>query len=110
MPRRGHFFYDLHRFLGRPLLFGAVVVLAGFFILFVSFQFMYPFALLIMAIFAARGLIGRRCPHCDAALKEIEAKRDKDNAFVMHIIWRCPRDGYEEDETTKGDAGLFGVG
>ncbi len=110
MLRQGHFFYDLRKLLGQPLLFGLVVVAAGFFILFISFQFVYLFALLIMAIFTARGIIGRRCPHCDSALKDVEAKRDKDNAFVMHIIWRCPRDGYEEDETTKVDAGLFGVG
>jgi hypothetical protein len=83
---------------------------AGFFIFFVSFQFVIPFGLLFMAVLATRGLIGRRCPVCDGPLKEIGAARDPDNAFVMHITWRCPRDGHEEQEKTKGDAGLFGVG
>jgi hypothetical protein len=54
-------------------------------------------------------LIGRRCPKCDGALKESGAERDKENAFVMYITWRCPRDGYEEKEKTKGDSGLFGA-
>lgn len=110
MIRSGHFFYDLRELLSQPLLLTAIVLTAGFFIFFVSFQYIFPFALLIMFILGARGLIGRRCPQCDRALKEIGAERDPEDAFVMYITWRCPRDGYEETEKIKGSGGLFGTG
>jgi hypothetical protein len=110
MLRTGHLLYDLRELFGNPKLLLAVVVVAGFFILFVSFQFIYPFALLLMALFATRGLIGRRCPKCDGPLRESGAERDKTDVFVMYITWHCPRDGYEEKEKTKGNAGLFGAG
>lgn len=109
MIRPNHFLYDLRETLGSPILLIAVLVVAGFFTFFISFQFVYLFALLFVTIFAGRALIGRRCPRCDGPLKEVGAERDKENAFVMHIIWRCLRDGYEEKERTKGDAGLFGA-
>ena len=110
MIRSGHIRYDLREILGSPKILVGLLVVAGFFILFVSFQFVYIFVVLFGAMIALRGLIGRRCPQCDGPLKEVGAERDKENAFVMHIIWRCPRDGYEEKEKTKGDAGLFGTG
>jgi len=110
MLRTGHFLYDLRESLGSPKLLLGLLAVAAFFILFISFQFVYVFALLFGAIIALRGLIGRRCPLCDGPLKETEAHRDKENAFVMRITWRCPRDGYEEKEETKGDSGLFGTG
>ena len=109
MIRSGHLWYDLRELLGDPKLLIGVLLIGGFFILFVSFQFVYIFVLLFAAMIGTRGIIGRRCPQCDGALKAVEAERDKDNAFVMHIVWRCPRDGYEEKEKTKGDSGLFGV-
>jgi hypothetical protein len=110
MFRSGHFWHDLRELLGQPLLLAVITAVAGFFILFLSFQFVYPVGLFFLAILAARGLIGRRCPVCDGPLKETGASRDPENAFIMHITWRCPRDGYEEQEKTKGDSGLFGVG
>jgi hypothetical protein len=110
MIRSGHFFYDLRELLSQPLLLTVIVVAAGFFIFFVSFQFIFPFALLIMFVLAARGLIGRRCPKCDRPLKEIGAERDPEDTFVIYITWRCPRDGYEEKEKVKGSGGLFGTG
>lgn len=110
MLRSEHFWYDLRKLLGSARVLLPVLALAGVFIFFLSFQFVYVFALLLTAIFAGRGLIGRRCPHCDGSLKEIGAERDKENSFVMHIIWGCPKDGYRESERTKGDSGLFGVG
>ena len=110
MIRSGHFFYDLRELLGSPKLLLVILLLAGSFIFFVSFQFIYLFALLIMAVLGARGLIGRRCPKCDAPLKEIGAERDKQDAFTLYITWRCPRDGYEEKEQVKGSGGLFGTG
>lgn len=87
-----------------------VLVVAGFFTFFISFQFVYLFALLFVVILATRAMIGRRCPRCDGPLEEAGAERDKANVFILHITWRCPRDGYEEKETTKGDSGLFGTG
>lgn len=110
MIRSGHFFYDLREALGSPRLLVGVLVVAGFFTFFINFQFVYLFALLFAAIFATRALIGRRCPRCDGPLQEAGAERDKANVFVFQITWRCPRDDYEEKETTKGDSGLFGTG
>ena len=109
MIRSDHLFYDLRKLLGSSRLMLLMLAIASFFILLVSFQFLYVFVLLFVAMFAARGLIGRRCPKCDGPLKETSAERNKENVFVMHITWRCPRDGYEEKEKTKGDSGLFGV-
>lgn len=109
MSWKSHFFYNLRQLSGSPKLLIVMLLLAGFTIFFFSFQFIYPFALLIGAIFAIRGLIGRRCPLCDAPLKETRVERDKTNAFVLYVIWRCPHDGYEEKEKTRGDAGLFGA-
>ena len=109
MLRSGHIWYDLRELLGNAKLFFGLLAVAALFVLFVSFQFVYLFVLLFVAIIAARALIGRRCPQCDGSLKEVSAERDKNNAFVMHILWRCPRDGYEEKEKTKGDSGLFGT-
>lgn len=107
--RTAHFWYDLRAALSDPKLLIGLLVVAGFFILYIDFGFIYPTAVLFMAIVASRALIGRRCPRCDRRLQEIEAKPDKQNAFVLHIIWRCPHDGYEETEETKGDSGLFGA-
>ena len=109
MIRSGHVFYDLRELLVSPKLLLPLLVVAGFFTLFISFQFVYIFALLYGAIFAVRALLGRRCPKCDGPLQETGAERDKTDAFVMHIIWRCPRDSYEEKETVKGGSGLFGA-
>ncbi len=109
MIRSDHLLYDLRKLLGSSKLMFLMLAIASFFILFVSLQFLYVFVLLFIAMFAARGLIGRRCPKCDGPLKEIGAERDKTDVFVMHITWRCPHDGYEEKEKTKGDSGLFGV-
>lgn len=110
MIRSDHIFYDLREGLGSPKLLLPLLVVAGIFTFFVSFQFVYIFALLYGAIFVTRALIGRRCPECDGPLQEIGAERDKSDAFIMHITWRCPRDGYEEKETIKGGSGLFGGG
>ncbi len=110
MIRSGHVLHDLREGLGSPKLLLPLLAVAGFFTFFISFQFVYVFALLYGIIFAARALIGRRCPQCDGPLQEIEAERDKSDAFIMHITWRCPRDGYEEKETIKGSSGLFGGG
>lgn len=109
MIRSGHFFYDLRTQLASAKLLLAILLVAIFFILFVSVQFIYIFVLLFAAILAMRSLIGRRCPHCDRALKEMDAERDKDNVFTMYVVWRCPHDGYEEKEKIKGDSGLFGA-
>lgn len=109
MIRSGHVWYDLREILSSPKIIIGGLAVAAFFILYISFQFVYLFALLFGALIAARGLIGRRCPLCDAALREAGAERDKHNAFVMRIIWRCPKNHYEEKEETKGDAGLFGA-
>ena len=67
------------------------------------------FVLIFGAVIGVRGLIGRRCPKCDGPLKEVDAEQAKNDAFVMYINWRCPRDGYSEKEKTKGSSGLFGV-
>ena len=110
MIRSNHFLYDLREALGSPKILIGLLGVAGLLTFLVSFQFIYLFVLIFAAMIAIRGLIGRRCPKCDGPLKEVGAERDKENAFVMYIIWRCPRDGYEEKEKTKGDAGLFGTG
>ena len=109
MIRSGHLLYDLRAMLGSTKLMLVILLAASFLILYISLGFIYPTAVLMVAIFTLRGLIGRRRPHCDGALREDRAEPDTENAFVMHITWRCPRDGYEEQEKTKGDAGLFGV-
>jgi len=107
--RPGHFFYDLREALHSAKFLVGLLVVAGFFVFFISLQFVYLFALLFAAIFALRGIIGPRCPQCDAALKEKGAERDPNDAFVMYIIWHCPNDGYEEKEKVRGDSGLFGA-
>lgn len=109
MIRSDHIWYDLREALGNSKFLFGLLAVAVLFILWFSFNFIYPFALLFGLIIMARALIGRRCPKCDGPLKEVDAERDKENAFVMHIIWRCPRDGYQEKEKTKGDSGLFGT-
>jgi hypothetical protein len=108
--RSEHFWYDLRELLGNIRVLLGMVVFAVFFVLFVSFSFVYLFILLFGALLTARALIGRRCPHCDAELKETSSEGDKKDAFIMYIIWRCPNDGYEEKEKVKGDSGLFGAG
>ena len=85
-----------------------LLAIAGFFVLFVSLSFVYLFVLLFGLLLTARAMIGRRCPQCDAELKEISGERDPEDVFVMYIIWQCPNDGYEEKEKVKGDSGLFG--
>lgn len=109
MIRRQHFYYDLRELLVSGKILALILLIGGGAILYISFDFVLPVALLVAGLFAVRGLIGRRCPLCDGPLKEDSAVRDEENAFIMHITWRCPRDGHEEQETTKGDAGLFGV-
>ena len=59
MIRRNHLLYDLREFLGSFKLLAVVLLAAGYLILFVSLQYIYPIALLVVAIFAVRGLIGR---------------------------------------------------
>jgi uncharacterized membrane protein len=108
--REGHFWYDFRELLGNVRVLLAAAVFAAFFVLFVSFSFVYLFILFFVAMLATRAIIGRRCPQCDAALKEVTSQRDQENAFVLYIIWRCPHDGYEEQEKVKGDSGLFGAG
>lgn len=110
MIRSGHFLYDLREALSSPKLLLSLLLIAGIFTFFVSFQFVYVFGILFVAIFAARALIGRRCPQCDSSLQEVSAERDKTDVFVMYVTWRCPRDNYEEKETVKGGSGLFGSG
>ncbi len=109
MIRSKHVFYDVRQQLVNPKFLIGLLAVALFFVLYVSFQLLYVFALLFAVILAARGLIGRRCPHCDKPLKETESIRDKENSFILYVIWQCPRDGYEEKEKVKGDSGLFGV-
>ena len=109
MIRRGHLWYDLRELLVSTKSIVIFLVVSSILILYFSFAFIYPAALLLAGIFALRGLIGRRCPQCDGRLREESAEPDQQNAFVMNITWRCPRDGYEEQEKTKGDSGLFGV-
>ena len=109
MIRSDHFWYDLRNLLGSTWLLVGLLVFAGIFIFFVSLQFIYLFITLLAVILGGRGLIGRRCPTCDAALKEIEAERDENDVYVLWVIWRCPRDGYEEKEKVKGSGGLFGA-
>ena len=109
MIRSNHIWYDLRELLGSPKVILGLLVVAVFFILYFSFQFLYVFALLFGAMIGLRGLIGRRCPQCDGPLKEVDAERNEQNVFEMYIVWRCPRDGYEEKEKVKGDSGLFGA-
>lgn len=109
MIRRDHFFYDLREALGNPKLLVGLGVFAAFFVLFVSWQLVYLFAVLFGVVIGVYALIGRRCPHCDAQLKEKDAERDKEDAMVLYIIWTCPNDGYEEKEKVRGDSGLFGA-
>lgn len=107
--RSGHFWYDLYTHLSSPKLMLGVLAVMGFLILYIDFTFIYPTIVGFIMMFALRGLIGRRCPTCDSKLKEVDAFRDKESAFILHIVWQCPHDGYEETEATKGDAGLFGA-
>ncbi|RME97114.1 MAG: hypothetical protein D6768_20435 [Chloroflexi bacterium] len=109
MIRQGHFFYDLRELLGSARVMIGLAAVAGFFVLFVSLSFVYLFLLLFAALLVGRALIGRRCPRCDGPLKESGAERDKHDAFVMYINWRCPKDGYTEKEKVRGDSGLFGA-
>lgn len=108
MIRSGHKLYDLRNLLGSTWLMVGLLVVAGFFIFF-SLQFIYLFITLLAVILGTRGIIGRRCPKCDAALKELEAEQDKNDVNMLWVIWRCPRDGYEEREKVKGSGGLFGA-
>ncbi len=109
MIRRDHFYYDVHQLLISFKVIVPLLIIGSFLVLTVSFGFVYLMIILVTSLFAIRGLIGRRCPQCDSTLKEDRAEVEQDNAFVMVITWRCPKDGYEEQEKTKGDAGLFGV-
>ena len=106
--RREHLWYDLREVVGSSAVLVTLLVVAGFFVFLVSFSFVYLFALLFGALLAARAMIGRRCPQCDAELVQFSGERDKEDAFVMYVVWRCPKDGYEEKEKVKGDSGLFG--
>ena len=109
MIRSEHVWYDVREILGSSKIIFGLLVVAAFFALYISFQFVYLFALIFGVMIGARGLIGRRCPRCDRALKEVDAERDKEDAFTLHVVWRCPKDGYEEKEKVRGDSGLFGV-
>lgn len=109
MIRKEHFFYDVRELFSSTRLIIGLLAVAAFLVLFISLAYVYPFVVLFGAIFAIRGMIGRRCPQCDGPLKEVDGERDTDDAFTLYITWRCPRDGYEEKEKIKGDAGLFGV-
>ena len=109
MIRPNHFYYDLRKALGSSKLLIGLVAIGGFFILYISFQFVYLFVILFALAIGLRGLIGRRCPKCDRPLVESGAAPAKNDAFTIHIDWVCPHDGYSEQEATKGDAGLFGV-
>jgi hypothetical protein len=109
MIRSGHRLYDLRRLLASFKLLAGVLLLGAILVFWLSYDFVYPVALVIAGLFAGRGLIGRRCPHCDGSLHEAGASPDQTDAFVMHITWRCSRDGYEEQEKVKGDSGLFGA-
>lgn len=108
MIRKEHFWYDLREVVSSTTVLLTLLVVAGLFVFLVSFSFVYLFALLFGAVLAARAMIGRRCPQCDAELVQFSGERDKEDAFVMYVIWRCPNDGYEEKEKVKGDSGLFG--
>lgn len=108
MLRRSHLFYDLRENLGSAKVLLPLLLVAGVFTFLVNFQCVYGFALLFFVVLAARAVIGPRCPQCDGPLQELEAERDRADAFTLHIIWRCPRDGYEEKEPVKGSGGLFG--
>ncbi|MDM8518636.1 hypothetical protein QUF64_01210 [Anaerolineales bacterium HSG6] len=109
MPRSDHFWYDIRETLSSPkFLFGFLAVV-GFFIMYVNLSLIYPAMLIFLGIVVARSVIGRRCPKCDRPLKADEAKQDPNSALILHIVWHCPHDGYEETEKTKGDAGLFGA-
>ena len=109
MIRRNHILYDLRNQLVSFKMLATLLVIGSYLFLFVSANFVYLFALLAVGLFTLRGLIGRRCPRCDGPLHEEDAERDAEDAFIMYIIWRCPRDDYEEREKIKGSGGLFGV-
>jgi hypothetical protein len=107
--RPDHVWHDLRELLGSISLLIALGVVAVFVVLFVSMSFVYLFGLLFAAIIAARAIIGPRCPHCDAALKQESGERDETDAFTLYVTWRCPNCSYEEKEKVKGDSGLFGA-
>jgi hypothetical protein len=109
MIRSGHFWYDLREALASSTVLISLALISFAFIMFLSFQCIYPLALVFVALAVARVLIGRRCPRCDGPLKEMGAEQKKDDAFVMVITWACPRDGYTEKEETKSKIGLFGT-
>jgi len=110
MPiRRAHFWYDLRELLSQARLWLILLIVTTSLILLVNFSCLYPTVFLFITLFLLRTLIGRRCPVCDSRLQAVHAQRDPDNVFILHIIWQCPRDGYQEREATKGDAGLFGA-
>lgn len=109
MIRSDHFWYDLRNILGSTRLLVGLLVVAGFFTFFVSLQLVYIFIVIIAVILGGRGAIGRRCPKCDAALQQQEAEKDENDVYVLWVIWRCPRDGYQEKEKVKGSGGLFGA-
>jgi len=108
MIRSGHFWYDLRETLASAKLLIGLALVSFVFILFFSFQCIYPLALVFIALAVVRVAIGRRCPRCDTPLKELGAEPKKDDAFVMVITWACPRDGYTEKEETRSKIGLFG--
>lgn len=109
MIRTGHVWYDLRELLGSTSLLIGLAVIGGFFVWYISMSFVYLLVLLFVAILAGRAIIGPRCPHCDAALKEQDSTRDNNDAFTLYITWRCPKCDYEEKEKVKGDSGLFGA-
>lgn len=109
MIRSEHVWYDLRELLGSISLLIGLAVIAGFFVLFISMSFVYLFGLLFAAILAGRAIIGPRCPQCDAALKQESGERDKNDAFTLYVVWRCPNCNFEEKEKIKGDSGLFGA-
>ncbi len=109
MIRPDHKWYDIHAAFDNFKLIIGLAVIAGFFILFISVQFIYIFGILFVVILSIRSTIGRRCPICDAALTEAGAEPDKDKAVDIYIIWQCPKDGYQEKEKIKVDSGLFRV-
>ncbi len=109
MIRAGHVYYDIRELLGSIWLLLGLATVSILVILLVSFSFVYLFILLFAAILAGRAIIGPRCPHCDAALKQESGERDKHDAFTLYITWRCPNCSYQEKEKVKGDSGLFGA-
>jgi hypothetical protein len=108
MIRSGHVLYDLREALGSPKLLFAFLGVTALVIFFINFQCVYGFVLLFGALIAARAMIGPRCPQCDGPLQEVEAERDQKDTFTLYVVWRCPRDGYQEKERVRAGAGLFG--